>query len=123
MQPTTRPAPDRVPTTTRHRRSVRIRTDARLDLAADDEVLLDHRIVNINLDGLAIDAPVLQPVGTVVELSIHFPDLGESVETAGEVVWVREAPTRLMGIRFRDLLRAERALLARYLYASGQEDP
>lgn len=115
-QPPSPPVVTASPAAVRHRRSPRIVTNALLDLTAPREVLFDHRIVNINLDGLAIDAPVLEPVGAEVELTIHFPELEARVETAGEVVWAREAPCRQMGIRFIAMAPADRALLGRYLY-------
>lgn len=103
-----------------HRRSLRIETDAVLDLAGPHEVLLDHAIANINLDGVALDAPALEVIGERVDLTIHFPDFGARIETGGEVVWARAKPTPQMGIRFDPLPDEARGVLERYLYARGQ---
>lgn len=117
MEPLTESALAAVPApAARTRRSPRIETDARLDVLTAREVRLDHRVENINLDGVAIETTALEPVGTRVELTIHFPELDAAVETAGEVVWTREAPSPQMGLRFLDMSGPDRALLGRYLY-------
>lgn len=96
-----------------NRGSPRIRTDALVDVAGTD-VLLFHRIRDLSVGGMSIESPVLEAVGTEVDLSINFPDLGEVLETRGVVVRTTESP-RVMGIRFVGLSRRDTALLQRYL--------
>jgi len=101
------------------RRSPRIKTDALVDVAATD-VLLFHKIVNISLGGILIECPTVEETGTEVDLCINFPDLDETVEARGVVVWSHEEPSRGMAIRFIELTLEQKAVMRRYL---GMQDP
>jgi len=96
------------------RRSSRIRTNALVDVAGTD-VLLFHEIVDISGGGICIQCPTVEEVGTEVDLCINFPDLDESIETRGVVVWSHEEPRKGMAIKFLDLTEKQRAILRRYL--------
>lgn len=100
----------------RHRRSPRVETDARVDFTSTKEILLDHRIVNIGLDGICLRVSAPEAVGQEVDLSLQFPGRDETFEARGEVMWAREAPELRVGIRFIDLSAAERAVLRRVVY-------
>ncbi|MBM4372484.1 MAG: PilZ domain-containing protein [Deltaproteobacteria bacterium] len=101
------------------RENVRIQTDALLDYTGT-EVLLFHKIENLSLGGLSIHSASVEPVGTRVFLTINFPDLRETVELEGEVVWSRNRDPREMGIRFVDLSSRDEAVLSRYIAARSQ---
>lgn len=96
------------------RRSPRIRTNALVDVAATD-VLLFHKIVDISSGGICIQCPTVEEAGTEVEIIINFPELDESIETRGVVVWSHEEPRKGMAIRFVDLTFEQRVILRRYL--------
>ena len=66
------------------------------------EVLLYHRIKNLSLGGMCIETPVLEQLGTVVEVAISLPG-GGAATLQGEVCWVSSEPPTDMGIRFIDL--------------------
>jgi hypothetical protein len=65
-------------------------------------VLLYHRIQNISLGGICIQSPIVEEVGTRVDLVINVPD-GEPIALHGEVVWANREPPMDMGIRWIDL--------------------
>jgi hypothetical protein len=98
-----------------NRRSIRIRTDARVDVASDTEVLLFHKIRDLGEGGMSVEFPTLEPLGTLVDLSISLPGFDATLECTGEVVRASEEPVRHLGIRFRDLTAEQADLLRRYL--------
>jgi len=67
---------------------------------AGTEVLLYHRIENISLGGICIQTASIEPIGTIVDLLINFPDLDASIAVQGEVVWSNPEPPMDMGIRY-----------------------
>jgi hypothetical protein len=80
------------------------------------EVLLYHKIQNISLGGLSLQSPIIEEVGTVVDLVINFPDLGGSaLSLRGEVVWANREPPMDMGIRYIDMDDEKREILRKYL--------
>jgi len=80
----------------------RIEVNAYVDYTGS-EVLLFHKIENISLGGICIQAATAETVGTEVDLVINFPDLEKVVELRGEVVWASREPPHNMGIRFTGL--------------------
>ena len=96
------------------RKHPRIETDALLDFTGTN-VLLYHRIENISLGGINIQAAEIEDVGTIVDLSINFPDLNETIDIKGEVVWANYDTPRDMGIKFIDLTSQDKAILKRYI--------
>lgn len=96
------------------RKSPRIQTDAIVDYMGTD-VLLYHKIQNISLGGICIQSPTIEDVGVEVELSINFPDLNETIETKGVVVWANNEPPKDMGIRFETLTEKQKEILRKYL--------
>src|SRR5438046_2582663 len=79
----------------------RYEVNARVDVGDEGA---DHKVRNISLGGIGIESANIQDVGTVVDLMIRFPDLGEAAITLkGNVVWVNREPPTDMGIRFLDL--------------------
>jgi|GEM_PF-817465 len=81
----------------------RIEANAYLDYNTSDKVLLFHAIENISLGGVSISAPLVEEVGSIVEMSINFPEEDEVVELRGEVVWARIEEHAKMGIKFIDV--------------------
>jgi len=102
-----------------NREHVRIQTDALVDYTGT-EVLLFHKIENLSLGGLCIFSASVEPEGTQVYLSINFPDLHESVELEGKVVWSRDQEPREMGIKFIDLTSQDEDILSRYIAACAR---
>ncbi len=92
----------------------RIEVNAYVDYTGS-EVLLYHRIENISLGGMCIQAATVEPAGTDVELVINFPDFGETVELRGQVVWVSAQPPHDMGIRFTSVDAKTAGILETYL--------
>jgi uncharacterized protein (TIGR02266 family) len=102
-----------------NREHVRIQTDALVDYTGT-EVLLFHKIENLSLGGLSIFSATVEPEGTRVYLTVNFPDLQESVELEGEVVWSRDQAPKEMGIKFIGLTQRDEDVLARYIAARAQ---
>ena len=97
----------------------RIEVNAYVDYTGT-EVLLFHRIENISLGGLCIQAATAEDPGTVVDLVINFPDLKETVEVKGEVVWASREPPHNMGIRFLNVDARTQAVLESYLVKAAK---
>ncbi|NOZ87797.1 MAG: hypothetical protein GXP49_16355 [Deltaproteobacteria bacterium] len=95
----------------------RIEVNAYVDYTGS-EVLLFHKIENISLGGISIKASKVEPMGTVVDLFINFPDLDKSIHTKGEVVWASEESPLDMGIRYVNLTPADKEILKKYLIMS-----
>lgn len=66
-----------------------------------------QRVQNISLGGICISTPMLEEVGTEVDLVIQFPDLDATFDVAGQVIWVNDKELSDMGVRFLDM-NAER---------------
>src|SRR5262245_27727419 len=97
------------------RRFPRYEVKVLVDLTGSD-VLLYHKVQNISLGGLSLQTPSLEEVGTIVDLVVSFPDLGEPpLNVKGEVVWANREPPEDMGIRWLDLDEEKREILRRYL--------
>ena len=79
------------------------------------EVLLYHRIQNISLGGICISSPSIEEVGTVVDLVINFPEVGNSLAVRGEVVWANRDPPMDMGIRYVEMDEERLATLRQYI--------
>ena len=100
----------------RHRRSPRVPTDARVDYTSAREILLDHRVVDVGLDGICLRVPALEAVGQIVDLCLQFPGVEETIEAKGEVMWAQEEPQRRIGVRFVELTKKDRAVLRKVIY-------
>lgn len=96
------------------RRTPRIETNATLDYIGAN-VLIEHRIENLSHGGLSLCCSMPEPVGTVVDLTINFPDFQESIAVEAKVAWVKEEPKRTMGLKFVGLSSEHSAVLDRYL--------
>ena len=80
-----------------------------------NEVLLYHRVQNISLGGICIQSSVIEDVGTVVDVVVHFPELSATLALKGEVVWSNREPPMDMGIRYVDLDPDKKETLKKYL--------
>jgi len=98
-----------------NRKSIRIQTDAVVDVAADDEVVLFHKIRDIGEGGISIEFPTLEPVGSLVDLSISLAGIDQTLECSGVVARAIAAPAPILGIRFTGLSAEQLALLRRFL--------
>lgn len=98
-----------------HARSYpRYEVAAYADVTASD-VLLYHKIQNLSLGGICIQTPILQEVGSTVDVVINFPELGSQVALQGQVAWTNREPPGDVGIRWVNLDEERRALLQKYL--------
>ena len=79
------------------------------------EILLYHQINNISEGGVSIAAPAVEELGTIVDLTLNFPEYNRSVDVEGEVVWANNTPPCDMGIRFRNLRDEDLQFLKEYL--------
>jgi uncharacterized protein (TIGR02266 family) len=75
---------------------------------------------NLSAGGIFVATHMIQPVGEVIEFSIHLPGLPDPVRGRGEVRWIREYNERSnvppgMGIRFVDLEPGSREAIERFL--------
>lgn len=95
----------------------RIEVNAYVDYTGS-EVLLFHKIENISLGGISIQASKIEPVGTIVDLLVNFPDLDKSINVQGEVVWATGDEPLDMGIRYINLTPENKEVLKKYLIMS-----
>ncbi len=96
------------------REYVRIETDALVDFTGS-EVLLFHKIENISLGGISMRTATPEELGTRVYVTINFPDLNETMEAEGEVVWATHEDPKDMGIKFTGLSTSDKEILRRYI--------
>ena len=100
----------------------RIKTEVLVDYRGT-HVVLYHRVRNLSLGGICIEAPSVEPVGKHVTLSLTFPDLHKSIEVEGEVVWANDEDPRDMGIRFINLGTEQIDTIKAYIQLeSGKEE-
>ncbi len=92
----------------------RFEVDAHVDVAAA-EVLPGQTVLNLSLGGICIRTPSLQEVGTKVDVTVNFPDLGTSMALRGQVVWVSREPPAEVGLRWLDLDDDRRELLRKFI--------
>jgi len=95
----------------------RIEVNAYVDYTGS-EVLLFHKIENISLGGISIQASKVEPMGTIVDLVVNFPDLERQIEVQGEVVWASGEEPLDMGIRYVNLSPEDKEVLKKYLIMS-----
>jgi len=95
----------------------RIEVNAYVDYTGS-EVLLFHKIENISLGGISIQASKIEPVGSIVDLVVNFPDLDKSIQVQGEVVWATGDDPLDMGIRYINLAPENKEVLKKYLIMS-----
>ena len=105
----------------RRNRPNRIQTDVLVDYRGT-HVVLYHRVRNLSIGGICIESPTVEPLGKVVSLSLNFPDLHQTIEVNGEVVWANEEPPRDMGIRFMDLDEKQMDTIKAYIHLEGQRE-
>ncbi len=74
------------------------------------------RVQNISVGGICIQTPAVEEVGSVVDVVLRLPDLGETLALRGEVVWANRQPPEDVGIRWVNLGSDRRALLERYIH-------
>lgn len=96
------------------RKHVRLETDALVDYTGS-EVLLFHKVENISLGGLSIRAATVEEIGTHCYITLNFPDLNETIEVEGVVVWSNQEEPKDMGIKFSELTEAQKEVLRRYI--------
>jgi len=103
------------------RKHVRIETDALVDYTGS-EVLLFHKIENLSLGGISMRTATPEPLGTHVFITINFPDLNETIEAEGEVVWTTEEEPKDMGIKFLKLTEGQKEVLRKYIQAKARHE-
>ena len=96
------------------REFARFEIDAYVDYTGT-EVALNHRVVNISLGGVCIQSAAVEPLGTIVDLVINFPEMDTSISAQGEVVWANKEAPMDMGIRFVELDQERKDTLRKYL--------
>src|SRR5262245_10719807 len=92
----------------------RYEVDAYVDIVADD-VQLYHRIQNVSVGGICLQTPIVQEVGSTVDVLLNFPELGKQIAIQGQVVWANREPPQDVGIRWVNLDDERRALLEQYI--------
>src|SRR5690242_16976057 len=75
------------------RKTPRYELSAYIDCAGS-EVYLHHKLLNISLGGICFQCDSPEPVGTEVELLVHFPEISAQLPCRAQVVWAnRSAPS------------------------------
>jgi len=103
------------------RKYVRMETDALVDYTGS-EVLLFHKIENIGLGGLSMRTATPEDIGTQVFITINFPELNDSIEAEGEVVWSNHEEPKDMGIKFLGLTDQAKDVLRRYIQEKARRN-
>jgi uncharacterized protein (TIGR02266 family) len=98
----------------KQRQHPRYEVNAYVDVTGHD-VLLYHRIRNLSLGGICIQTGSIEPVGTLVDVVITFPELKAELSLRGEVVWANLQHPMDMGIRWFEMTDDQRALLRDYV--------
>jgi hypothetical protein len=75
----------------------------------------DGRAENISQDGMRFVGRGPDGVGGPLLLEIDLPDADSPLALDGEIAWVTEGPTRIMGIRFTRVGRPARRRLANFV--------
>ena len=96
-----------------NRKHPRYEVDAYVDFTGR-EVLLYHGIRNISLGGICIETPTVEPIGTLVDVLVSFPELGNEMALKGEVVWANVQPPQDVGIRWIEMTDQQRDQLRDY---------
>jgi uncharacterized protein (TIGR02266 family) len=97
----------------------------RLDVELQVDILSDSNFYagfteNVSAEGIFVATHVLQPIGSIVEMSVQFPGQRGPVRVRGEVRWVREYSQASdacpgMGIRFEQLSPTDDVLVREFL--------
>ena len=64
------------------------------------EVFLNQKLLNLSLGGLCLRCDAAEEIGTVVDLVVHFPELGTSVAARGQVIWANRTHPCDIGVKF-----------------------
>lgn len=88
------------------------------------EVFLNQKLLNLSLGGLCLRCDAAEEIGTVVDLVVHFPELGTSVAARGQVIWANRTHPCDMGVKFIGMderrLETLRQYIARIQSAQAQ---
>ncbi len=90
----------------------------------DDMHVFEASGRDISAGGLCMEVALLQE-GAVekvykskgcIEIEIDMPDMGRSIKSMGEIVWMRkDKGSDILGILFKDIPKEERTLLSTYV--------
>jgi uncharacterized protein (TIGR02266 family) len=97
------------------RAAPRFEVQAVVDVTAPASTTERHRVVNVSVGGVCLRTAQIEDIGTEIEMAIHFPDLGASIEVRGRVAWCNRQDPTDMGVRFIGLDDERRATLRRYI--------
>lgn len=100
--------------TTEQRKHTRYEVTAFVD-SSGSEVYLHHRLLNLSLGGLSFQCDAPEPIGTEVELLLHFPEINASLPLRGQVVWANRSQPSDMGLRFVAVDDKKQETLKQYL--------
>ena len=103
-------------TVAKTREFTRYEVNAYVDVTGHD-VLLYHRIQNLSLGGICIHTGTVEPLGTIVDVVITFPELGTELALKGEVVWANVQHPKDVGIRWVEMSDDQREQLRSYVLA------
>ena len=98
-----------------HRRAARVAVDLPASTHARG-VRVEGRAANLSQDGLLFHARQLDlPFGSV-GVELRLPDIDEPIALVAEVRWVKDEPHGAgMGVRFLNVVRRDRLLLANFV--------
>ena len=96
------------------RKNPRYELSAHIDCMGS-EVYLHHKLLNISLGGICFQCDSPEPIGTEVELLIHFPDIGAQLPCRAQVVWINRSAPGDMGLRFLGMDDKKQETLNKYL--------
>lgn len=88
------------------------------------EVFVNQKLLNLSLGGLCLRCDAAEEIGTVVDLVVHFPELGASVAARGQVIWANRTHPCDIGVKFIGMderrLETLRQYIARIQSAQAQ---
>jgi uncharacterized protein (TIGR02266 family) len=99
---------------TEQRKHPRYEVTAFVD-SSGSEVFLHHKLLNLSLGGLSFQCDAPEPIGTEVDLLLHFPEINASLPIRGQVVWANRSQPSDMGLRFIQVDDKKQETLKQYL--------
>ncbi len=96
------------------RKTPRYELSAYIDCAGS-EVYLHHKLLNISLGGICFQCDSPEPVGTEVELLVHFPEISAQLPCRAQVVWANRSAPCDMGLKFLGMDDKKTETLHKYL--------
>lgn len=95
----------------------RLHVDVRVTVGSVG-MFTDHRVVNLSSGGMFVASQRTLPIGTELDLTLHFESPPHTLKARGRVIWENALDARQprgFGVRLVTLTQAERKFLQEYV--------